>query len=113
MKWVLKTSSVRVATREKEGVYRSIEDVPTDLRDEIQEALAGPNTETIYIANQQAYERIKEHQSSKRGGGAFSEVPSPAPTGRFRGWRMALAASFLTTSALALLWLWLILGGKP
>ena len=113
MRWVLKTSSVRVATREKEGVYRSIEEVPADLHEEIQEAFAGPNTKTIYIANQEAYERIKEHQSLKRGTGEFGELLSPPAAGRFgAGWRMALAAGFSTMSALALLWLWLILGGR-
>ena len=113
MRWVLKTASVRVATREKEDVYRSIEDVPTDLRAEIQEVFAGPNSKTIFIANQEAYERIKEHHSSKFGTDAREEPGLPPATGRpGGGWRLALAAALSTMSALALLWLWLILVGK-
>ena len=119
MKWVLKTSSVRVATRENEAVYRSFDEVPAALREEIREALSGPNTETIYIANQEAYERIKQHQASKSksrsklGAGEFGEQPSPPATRRFSiNWKMALAAGLSTLSALALLWLWLILNGK-
>ncbi len=113
MKWVLKTSSVRVATRENEGVYRSFDEVPAALREEIHEALSGPNTETIYIANQEAYERIKQHRASKLGAGEFGELPSPPAIRRFSiSWKMALAAGFSTTAALALLWLWLILSGK-
>ena len=106
MKWVLKTSSVRVATRENEAVYRSFDEVPAALREEIREALSGPNTETIYIANQEAYERIKQHRASRFGAGEFGEQPSPPATRRFSiNWKMALAAGLSTLSALALLWL--------
>ena len=96
MRWVLKTSSVHVATRDRESVYRSIEDVPTALLDEMQEVFAGPNTKTIYIKTQEANERNDEQPASKP----------------WASWRMALAAGFLCVSVLALLWLWLILGGK-
>lgn len=41
-------------------MYRSIEDAPPALRERILEAVEGPNAETIYIANQEAYEQIIE-----------------------------------------------------
>jgi hypothetical protein len=58
MKWVLKTSTVRVVTKDKDRVYHSIEDLPPPMQDVIRETLRGPNTETIFIANQEAYSRI-------------------------------------------------------
>ncbi len=58
MKWVLKTSSVRVATSDDDRVYRSIRDAPADLRDRIREAIEGPDARTILITNQEAYDEI-------------------------------------------------------
>ena len=58
MKWVLKTSTLRIVTKDKDRVYHSIEDLPPDMQDVIRETLRGPNTETIFIANQEAYSRI-------------------------------------------------------
>ncbi len=58
MKWVLKTSTLRVVTKDKDRVYHSIEDLPPETQELIRETLRGPNTETIFIANQEAYSRI-------------------------------------------------------
>ncbi len=58
MKWVLKTSSVRVGTSDDDRVYRSIQDAPPELRDRIRKAIEGPNVRTILIANQTVYDQI-------------------------------------------------------
>ena len=58
MKWVLKTSSVRVATSDDDRVYRSIQDAPEELRARIREAIEGPDARTILIANQEVYDQI-------------------------------------------------------
>ena len=58
MKWVLKTSSLRVATLDDDRVYRSIQDAPAELRDRIREAIEGPDARTILIANQEVYDQI-------------------------------------------------------
>ena len=58
MKWVLKTSTLRVVTKDKDRVYHSIEDLPPAMQEVIRQTLRGPNTETIFIANQEAYSRI-------------------------------------------------------
>ena len=58
MKWVLKTSSIRVGTADDDRVYRSIEDAPVELRDRIREAVEGPNVRTILIANQEVCDQI-------------------------------------------------------
>ncbi len=64
MKWVLKTSSVRVGTSDDDRVYRSIEDAPAELRDRIREAIEGPDARTILIANQEVYEQILTEDES-------------------------------------------------
>ena len=65
MKWVLKTSSVRVATSDDDSVYRSIQDAPVEMRDRIREAIEGPDARTILITNQEAYDEIlKEGEES-------------------------------------------------
>jgi hypothetical protein len=56
--WVVKTSSVRVSDHDGDRVYRSLDDVPNELRTKIRECIEGPNAETILIANQEAYDRI-------------------------------------------------------
>jgi hypothetical protein len=58
MKWVLKTSTLRIVTKDKDRVYHSIEDLPPETQEIIRQTLRGPNTETIFIANQEAYSRI-------------------------------------------------------
>ncbi len=58
MKWVVRTSAVRVATREGERVYRSLDELPQPLQTKARASLEGPNARTILIANQEAYNRI-------------------------------------------------------
>ena len=60
MKWVLRTTSVRVADEQGERLYRSLEDVPPEMRDKIVESLDGEDSQTILIANQKAYDQIAE-----------------------------------------------------
>ena len=58
MKWVLKTSSVRIATRDEDRTYRSIQDAPPELRERIRDVMQGPDSETIFIAHPEAYDRL-------------------------------------------------------
>ena len=60
MKWVLRSSSVRVATSSDDRVYRSIQDAPAELQSRIRRAIEGPNAHTILIANQKAYDKIRQ-----------------------------------------------------
>lgn len=117
MKWMLKTSSVRVATAQKDRVYRSIEEAPPELRDKIRKVLGGPNVETILIANQEAYDQIAERlrdlapemppsrrRSFRLRPGAGGRVPA--------SWRIALAIGLSGISVLSLIWFLLIQTGK-
>ena len=73
MKWVLKTSSVRVGTSDDDRVYRSIQDAPPELRDRIRKAIEGPNVRTILIANQTVYDQILSESESSN----FEEEHGP------------------------------------
>ena len=109
MKWVLKTSSVRVAKTREEATFRSIDEIPMDLRREIKQALEGPDSETIYIANQAAYNHIEELTQQRQGaqGGSLA-------TGRdlSRGQRLAWAGLGAALSAATLTWILLTLLDK-
>lgn len=41
MKWILKTSTVRVATKECEGVYQSLDEMPAEPRRKLRASLEG------------------------------------------------------------------------
>lgn len=42
-------------------------EVPADLRREMKKAFEGPESQTIYIANQAAYERLESRREPSRG----------------------------------------------
>ncbi len=109
MKWVLKTSSVRIATRDQDRVYRSIQDAPPELRERIKEVLQGPDSETIFIANQEAYDRL--FKTSKEAPANFRNVEMEADRGENEierhltpSARRVLAAMFSAIGALWLIW---------
>lgn len=58
MRWVVKTSAVRVSTLEGDRIYGSLEETPASLREQIEKTVAGPRAQTILIANQEAYDHI-------------------------------------------------------
>jgi len=108
MNWVVKTSTIHVATANKQASFQSVDELPRELKQEIKKALDGPDTETIYIANQAAYERIgelvREQEESKR---EFNEEGQ-----HFHRKRLALAALGAALSAAALTWIVLTIFGK-
>ena len=55
---LVKTSSVLVASGEGEQVYRTIEDLPPELRDKLQKALSAAEAETIILADEQGRDQI-------------------------------------------------------
>lgn len=117
MKWVLKTSSIRVADSEGDQVYRSLEDVPPELRDKIRDTLEGPNAQTVLIANQEAYDRvirqIHELPSKMQPVRGKAVAPRPAPGGRATpNWRWVAAGIFAAGASLGALWLWIIQSGR-
>jgi hypothetical protein len=60
MKWVLRTTSVRVSDAQGDRVYESLENAPPELRAKVAESVNGPDSQTILIANQKAYDKIAD-----------------------------------------------------
>lgn len=107
MNRVLKTSSIRIATARKEAYFRSVEELPVELKKEIKKALEGPDTETLHIANQAAYERIGELAWERQDSESAAEEKQ-----LFHRKRQALATLGALLSAAALTWVALTLFGK-
>ena len=109
MKWVLKVSSVRIAKMREEVTFRSVDEIPMGLRREIKQALEGPDSETIYIANQAAYKHIEELTQQRQ----ETQAASPATERDLsRGQRLAWAALGAALSAATLTWILLTLLNK-
>lgn len=119
MKWVGKTRTVRIATQQGDTIYHSIEDVPEELRQLVKRTLEGPNSQTVLIANQEAYERLEVQ---------FRELPAGMePVARevverrqhsiawrpekWRLWTWVAAGAVSVPLALWLMWTWLIRNG--
>lgn len=116
MKWVVKTSSVRISTELGDRAYRSLEEVPEELRARIRETLEGPNAETILIANQEAYDRvIRGVEDLPEEMQRFRPVLlnyNKKPTGDAGEWRPLLIGGLATIVALWGLWLWALSAGS-
>ena len=115
LKWVVKTSAVRVSSARGDWVYRSLEDVPPALRSKITETLSGPNSETIIIANQEAYDRVfrdeeKVPEQMKSVKPIVVEPKFTTPAKPY-DWRVPLFGGFAAIFTLWALWLWLIQSG--
>lgn len=115
MRWVVKASSVRVSTLQGDRIYRSLEDIPPELRDRIRSTLEGPNAETILIANQEAYERvIRGVEDLPEEMQRFRPVllnQRRRPSSDAADWRPLLIGGLTTIVALWGLWLWALSAG--
>ncbi len=117
MKWVLKTWSVRIATRDQDRLYHSIQDAPPELRERIKEVTQGPDSETIFIANQEAYDHL--FKTSKEVPANFRNVEMEADRTESEPPRQltpianrVLAAMFAAFAAVGLIWALLIQIGR-
>jgi hypothetical protein len=120
MKWVVRTSTVRISTRESDRVYRSLDEVPEESRDTVRKCLEGPNAQTILIANPEAYERIAEGvrdlpEEMRRLEPRILSHKRHAARTKFRRqrgsdmeWKIALVGGSLLILSLWGLWLWAI-----
>jgi len=111
MRWVGKTRTVRIATHDGDQLYHSIEDVPPELRQIVKQTLEGPNSETVLIANQEAFERLSQ-QFRELPDGLQELVSKPdepaAKQDAARLWKWAVAGSLLLILSLWLAWAFLI-----
>lgn len=123
MKWVVRTKTVRVATDDGERLYRSVDDIPEALRDRMKIAIEGSNSQTILIANQEAYRRISNDSSQlppeiqRLRPALMGERPARVnrarrpPRGSDREWKIALVGGLAAIVGLWALWLWAIQTG--
>lgn len=111
MKWVAKTRTVRIATNHGDRVYHSIEEVPDELRQVVKLTLEGPNSQTVLIANQEAYERLNQQFRELPAGleeFAKSVTERREDNNAMRLWKWAVAGSLSLILALWLLWVFVI-----
>jgi hypothetical protein len=121
MKWVLKTSTLRVATRgQKDLVYQSIDDLPPEWQEKVLSTLRGPNTKTIFLANQEAYDRIAHvapgtaTDTNPFLNTPFAKIPpAPPKSPTWLGARRWVSLACCLLAAGALVWLALSRIGTP
>jgi hypothetical protein len=121
MKWVGRTGFVRVASAQGDRIYRSLDDLPEDLREQARLALEGSNSETILIADPESYERIVKSggakpdelqwlRPAKHSEEAKATTPSASPEAD-RHWKIVLGVGVLAILTLWAIWLWAVQSG--
>ncbi|MBI1357241.1 MAG: hypothetical protein GC160_23115 [Acidobacteria bacterium] len=116
MRWVVKTSSVRVATGDSDRVYRSLDEIPGGLREQVRETIAGPRSQTILIANQEAYDQILRGvpdlpPEMRKFQPALLRQRGRVGSKGDRHWKMLLFGGFTAIFLLWALWIWSIRSG--
>lgn len=120
MKWVLRTTSVRVSDKKGERLYDSLEQTPEELREKIVDSLNGSHSQTILIANQKAYdeiadggedmpEELRRLKPALLRHRAATESPAAAPDS---SWKKLLSFGVGTIVLLWSMWLWALQSGK-
>ena len=119
MNWVMKTSSVRVSTTRGEQIYRTLDEIPKPLRDEILATFESENCQTILIANPEAHDhmvRMMESQRAAESKAAALPERRPAAIWRCESWlerkKLAPLAMALFAALLSLSIFWLIQPGR-
>ena len=120
MKWVLRTTSVRVSDQQGERVYDSLDGIPLELREKIVDSINGPDSQTILIANQKAYDKIADSGDDlpddlRRLKPALlkhrASLESVAATPVDSGWKKLLGGGIALIVLLWAIWLWAIQSG--
>ena len=76
VKGIVKTSTILISSGEKQNVYRSVEDVPDSLKQQLVKSTSGLNSATIVIADR---EGRKEIAKAIRNLPASENPPEPRP----------------------------------
>ncbi|MFN0167445.1 MAG: hypothetical protein ACKV22_13520 [Bryobacteraceae bacterium] len=100
---VVKSSAIMISSREAEGFYRSMEEVPESVRSMLIETTCGPGARTIIIADRRLRPKSKPTLNQTRSLKRHCEIPraATAVSGRFPlalgGWigLVAVAAASL------------------
>ncbi len=119
MKWVLRTSAVRVADEQGERLYGSLEEAPAEIREKVVDSLNGPDSQTILIANQKAYDQIADGEDElpeelrrlKPALLRHRETLEPRVVPSDSSWKRLLAGGVLAIVLLWAMWLWALQSG--
>ena len=76
VKGIVKTSTILISSGERQNVYRSVEDVPDSLKQQLVKSTSGLNSATIVIADR---EGRKEIAKAIRNLPASENPPEPRP----------------------------------
>ena len=110
---LVRTSTIRISAGAKDEVYKSVSDLPPELRQQLQQVINGPDTETVVIADDRGREEIFQiihglPPDSQKKVLAALEI-HPASDGRmatFRAWRGWLLIAGALLLGLLLRWVW-------
>ncbi|MCU1329472.1 MAG: hypothetical protein JWN34_4842 [Bryobacterales bacterium] len=100
---IIKTSAVLISTRDDEGFYNSIHDVPLFLRTRLEEATNGSNSGTILIADKGGRERILARAAGMAKEPELTPLPETPVPPQWTVWAGALLL-ILATVIIVLVW---------
>ncbi|MEX2260318.1 MAG: hypothetical protein WD696_00125 [Bryobacteraceae bacterium] len=92
----VKSSTILISTSQGEGIFRSKEDVPLDLRRRLAASLTGPNSATILIADRRGRDEISR---------ALRGLPPPEEGSSLNRVVLGLTGTLLALAAGAVVWL--------
>jgi hypothetical protein len=103
---IIKTSAILISTREDEGFYNSLHEVPLVLRTRLEEATNGSNSGTILIADKGGRERILARAAGIETEPVIAPPPVVSETTQPPAWAVWVGAFllFLATIIIVLVW---------
>src|SRR5262249_45899895 len=78
-KGVVKTSTILIAAGRMRGVYRSVDEVPAPLKEQLLSSTNGLNSATIVIADREGRKEISRAIRSLPGPEAVAPLPPASP----------------------------------
>lgn len=103
-KGVVKTSTILISAGQVESVYRSVDDVPVPLRDQLLRSTNGSNSATIVIADRQGRKEIAKAIRNLPAPGQPAAPREIAQTGR-RQIILRVVGAGLLAIAIGVVWL--------
>ena len=103
VKGVVKTSAILIASGETNRVYRSVEEVPDGLKQQLFRSTNGLNSATILIADRQGRTEIAKAIRSLPAASA-AEDPKPSPVSKLSPAVLRSTAVILLIGVVALVW---------
>jgi hypothetical protein len=58
MKWTIKTSAILISSGQRTSVYRSVDEVPPELRDKLAQSTSGENARTVLMADRRGAQEL-------------------------------------------------------